>query len=63
MVIQDGKYIPIELKTGPWKDYKLTSMRKEMAFYKLLVENASDLSLAGAGNERDIPITNSHKYK
>ena len=58
MFIQDGKYIPIELKTGPWKDYKLTSMRKEMAFYKLLVENASDLSLAGAGIERDIPITN-----
>ena len=27
MFIQDGKYIPIELKTGPWKDYKLTSMR------------------------------------
>ena len=56
--IQDGKYIPIELKTGPWKDYKLTMMRKEMAFYKILMENATDLSLANAGIDRDIPITN-----
>jgi len=58
MFIQDGKYIPIELKTGPWKDYKLTMMRKEMAFYKLLIENATDESLANAGIDRDIPITN-----
>jgi CRISPR/Cas system-associated exonuclease Cas4 (RecB family) len=56
--IQDGKYIPLEFKTGPWKDYKLTMMRKEMAFYKLLIENATDESLANAGISRDIPITN-----
>ena len=55
--IQDGAYIPMEFKTGPWKDYKLTSMRKEMAFYKLLIENASQASLDAAGIDRDIPIT------
>ena len=58
MFIDDGKYVPLELKTGPWKDYKLTMMRKEMAFYKLLIENATDESLANAGIDRDIPITN-----
>tara|TARA_R110000824_G_scaffold35901_3_gene111968 strand:- start:452 stop:1318 length:867 start_codon:yes stop_codon:yes gene_type:complete len=55
--IQDGAYIPMEFKTGPWKDYKLTSMRKEMAFYKLLMENASQDSLDAAGIDRDIPIS------
>lgn len=58
MFVQDNKYIPLELKTGAWKDYKTTSMRKEMAFYKMLVENATDESLANAGISRDIPITN-----
>ena len=57
MFIEDGKYIPLELKTGPWKDSKTTSMRKEMALYKLLIENASDESLANAYLDRDIPIT------
>ena len=38
---EDGFYIPMELKTGPWKDYKRTMMRKEMAFYKLLFDNSS----------------------
>ena len=55
--LSDGKYVPIELKTGPWKDSKTTSMRKEMAFYKLLIENASDESLANAYLDREIPIT------
>tara|TARA_R100000750_G_C2328323_1_gene89130 strand:+ start:17 stop:889 length:873 start_codon:yes stop_codon:yes gene_type:complete len=55
--VEDNKYIPMELKTGPWKDSKTTSMRKEMAFYKLLIENASDESLAQANLDRDIPIT------
>jgi hypothetical protein len=58
MFIQDNKYIPIELKTGPWKDYKMTMMRKEMAFYKMLVENATDESLKNANVSRDVPITN-----
>tara|TARA_R100000656_G_scaffold117191_2_gene90500 strand:+ start:428 stop:1309 length:882 start_codon:yes stop_codon:yes gene_type:complete len=57
MYLEDNAYIPMELKTGPWKDYKLTSMRKELAFYKLLIENATPESLAAAGIDGDIPIT------
>jgi hypothetical protein len=57
MFLDEGSYVPIELKTGPWKDYKKTSMRKEMAFYKLLVDNATDESLEKAGIDRNIPIT------
>ena len=55
--IDDGKYVPLEFKTGPWKDSKTTSMRKELAFYKLLVENAPTAILNEAGIDRDIPIT------
>ena len=58
MFIQDNKYIPLELKTGAWKDYKTTMMRKEMAFYKILIENATDESLANANIDRNTPITN-----
>jgi hypothetical protein len=57
MFIEDGAYIPIELKTGPWKDYKRTGMRKELSFYKLLVDNAPDKILEEAGIDRNIPIT------
>ena len=57
MFIDDGKYVPLELKTGPWKDYKLTGMRKELSFYKLLVENATDEVLEAANIDRNIPIT------
>lgn len=57
MFIDNDCYIPIELKTGPWKDYRTTAMRKEMAFYKLLVENAYQESLDAAGVDRDTPIT------
>ena len=57
MFIQDGNYIPLELKTGPWKDYKLTMMRKELAFYKILVENAPEETILDAGLDPDIPIT------
>tara|TARA_R110002012_G_scaffold22953_5_gene78481 strand:+ start:1517 stop:2416 length:900 start_codon:yes stop_codon:yes gene_type:complete len=57
MFLDEGSYVPIELKTGPWKDYKKTMMRKEMAFYKLLVDNATDESLEEAGIDRNIPIT------
>ena len=44
----DG-YVPLELKTGPWKDSKKTNMRKEMAFYQLLFEEceAEDLIKQG----------------
>jgi len=52
MFRQGDNYIPIELKTGPWKDYKLTGMRAEMSFYKLLMDNATDEYLAEKGIER-----------
>jgi hypothetical protein len=55
--LEDGGYIPMEFKTGPWKDYKATSMRKEMAFYKILIENSSDLVLKNAGLEPNIPVS------
>jgi|TARA_B110000444_G_scaffold173562_1_gene162348 CRISPR/Cas system-associated exonuclease Cas4 (RecB family) len=57
MFYEDGSYIPMELKTGLWKEYKKTMMRKEMAFYKLLCENATDELLEKAGLSKDIPIT------
>jgi len=57
MFLDDGKYIPIELKTGLWKDWRTTSMRKELAFYKLLVDNASQESLDSAGIDGDIPLS------
>ena len=40
--MENGGYVPFEYKTGAWKDYKATAMRKEMAFYQLLIENAED---------------------
>jgi len=40
--IEDGHCFPMELKTGLWKDTKLSHMRGEMAFYKLLMELAVD---------------------
>lgn len=40
--MEDGHCFPMELKTGLWKDTKLSSMRGEMAFYKLLMDLAVD---------------------
>ena len=40
----DG-YIPIELKTGGWKARKATAMRKEMAFYKFLMDSDPNCTL------------------
>lgn len=54
---EEGSYIPLELKTGAWKDYKSTSMRKEMAFYQLLYENTPEKILQEKGLNQDIPIT------
>jgi hypothetical protein len=54
---EDGGYIPMELKTGAWKDTKKTMMRKEMAFYKLLFEHATDEDIRAAGLDPDIPFT------
>jgi len=57
MFIDNGGYVPLELKTGPWKDYKRTSMRQEMGFYKLLIDNAPTELLEKHGIDRNIPIT------
>jgi len=50
-------YIPMELKTGGWKDWKTTMMRKEMAFYKILFENTPDEKLREWGLDPEIPIS------
>ena len=55
--LEDGGYIPMELKTGKWKESAKTRMRKEMAFYKLLYENATEESLEKAGLDPAIPFT------
>ena len=57
MFFEDGNYIPFELKTGLWKDYKTTSMRKEMAFYKLLYENCPDEILIEKGLEPNLSMS------
>ena len=56
-VFRDGDhYILMELKTGPWKDTKRTYMRKEMAFYKVLFEEATDEQKIKFGLDPAIPI-------
>jgi hypothetical protein len=55
--IEDGKLIPFEYKTGNWKDSKKSDMRKEMAFYQIMIENAPDEVLAKNGLTRDMPVT------
>ena len=51
----DGGLMLYELKTGKWADYKLPDMRREMAFYKFLIENCDSAYL----QERNIdaPVT------
>lgn len=57
-MFQEGeKYIPMEFKTGGWKDWKKTMMRKEMAFYKILFEHTPDEELINMGLNPDIPIS------
>ena len=55
--LEDGKYILMELKTGIWKDSKRSNMRGEMAYYKLLFEQATDEELIENGLDPNIPIT------
>ena len=55
--IEDGNLIPFEYKTGSWKDNKRTSMRQEMAFYQLMLENATDEVLAKHGLTRTMKVT------
>jgi len=40
--IEGDSVIPMELKTGIWKDAKMSGMRSEMAYYKLLMEQCDD---------------------
>jgi CRISPR/Cas system-associated exonuclease Cas4 (RecB family) len=45
-VFQEGDgVIPVELKTGQWKARKQAHMRKEMAFYKVLMDADPDCNL------------------
>jgi len=39
---EEGKCIPFEFKTGVWKDTKKTMMRREMSFYKMLMDASED---------------------
>tara|TARA_B100000902_G_C27267629_1_gene894478 strand:- start:445 stop:1380 length:936 start_codon:yes stop_codon:yes gene_type:complete len=55
--IENGNLIPFEYKTGGWKDYKTTSMRQEMAFYQLMIENCSEEVLAKYGLNKDMKVT------
>tara|TARA_R100000458_G_scaffold46332_1_gene44745 strand:- start:738 stop:1574 length:837 start_codon:yes stop_codon:yes gene_type:complete len=57
LFVENGGYIPMELKTGLWKDYKSTSMRKEMAFYKLLLDNATPELKIEKGLDPDMEMT------
>lgn len=57
-VFREGNsLIPLELKTGPWKDYKTTSMRKEMAFYQLMIENSPEEILEKHGLTKDMEVS------
>ena len=58
LFIVDGGYTPLELKTGAWKDSKATHMRKEMAFYKILFDNATDEDKIAAGLDPEMEFTN-----
>ncbi len=51
----DGGLLLFELKTGKWKDAKTTEMRKEMAYYKFLIDNADADYLKERGINR--PVT------
>jgi len=57
MFLDGESHVPMELKTGLWKDYKTTMMRKEMAFYKLLFDNCPNEILEENDVDPDIPIT------
>lgn len=51
----DGGLMLYELKTGKWADYKLPDMRREMAFYKFLIENCDSAYLQERNIDR--PVT------
>ena len=51
---QDGGLMVFELKTGKWSDAKLSNMRKEMSYYKFLIENADPAYLKERGIDRTV---------
>ena len=55
--IENGGLIPFEYKTGAWKDSKQSDMRKEMAFYQIMIENAPEEVLAKHGLNKDMQVT------
>ena len=55
--IENGKLIPFEYKTGGWKDSKFSSMRQEMAFYQLMIENAPEEVLEKHGLTKDMEVS------
>lgn len=55
--IENGKLIPFEYKTGGWKDSKESSMRQEMAFYQLMIENAPEEVLEKHGLTKDMEVS------
>ena len=57
MFFDGSGYVPLELKTGPWKDTKKTNMRKEMAFYQLLFEECEEENLIKQGIDPTHGIT------
>lgn len=57
LFVDEGGLLPMELKTGSWKDYKTTGMRKESAFYKLLIEHCDDQLLIDAGIDPNMKVT------
>ena len=55
--MENGGLIPFEYKTGAWKDSKQSNMRKEMAFYQIMIENAPEEVLAKHGLNNDMQVT------
>jgi len=51
---EDGGLLLFELKTGKWSDAKMSNMRKEMAYYKFLIENADSDFLKEEGIDRAV---------
>jgi hypothetical protein len=50
----DGGLLVFELKTGKWSDAKLSGMRKEMSYYKFLIENCDREFLKEKGIDREV---------
>ena len=50
----DGGLMLFELKTGKWRDDKMAQMRKEMSYYKFLIENAGSEYLAERNIDREV---------